>query len=114
MAWGGSAPPPPPPPHDFAGHRIDIASDELTPARIAHTLATAAGFPVVHQEVPLSHVRTRSADLAAMFEYFTTAGLDVDVPALRRDHPEVRWHTFAEWTAEQDWTALLFPLPRRP
>jgi uncharacterized protein YbjT (DUF2867 family) len=97
---------------DFAGHRIDIASDELTPAGIAQTLATAAARPIVHEEVPLSYVRTRSSDLAAMFEYFTTTGLDVDVPALRRDHPEVPWRTFADWTATQDWPALLSPLPQ--
>ncbi|MGW0884767.1 NmrA/HSCARG family protein [Streptomyces sp. NPDC002671] len=91
----------------FTGQRIDIASDERTPAEIAAILATATGGPIAHQQVPLHAVRTRSADLAAMFEYFCTTGLDVDVAALRRDHPEVGWHSFADWATGQDWPVLL-------
>lgn len=96
---------------EFTGQRIDIASDERTPGQIAKTLAAATGRPVTHQEVPLAYVRTRSADLAAMFEYFTTSGLDVDVAGLRRDYPEVGWHSFAEWAVAQDWTTLLASAP---
>uniref|UniRef100_UPI00056D2063 NmrA family NAD(P)-binding protein n=1 Tax=Streptomyces sp. NRRL S-146 TaxID=1463884 RepID=UPI00056D2063 len=96
---------------EFTGQRIDIASDERTPGQIAKTLAAATGRPVTHQEVPLAYVRTRSADLAAMFEYFTTSGLDVDVAGLRREYPEVGWHSFAEWAVAQDWTTLLASAP---
>ncbi|PJJ00194.1 uncharacterized protein YbjT (DUF2867 family) [Streptomyces sp. 2333.5] len=96
---------------DFAGHRIDIASDECTPGQMAQILATALGLPVAHQEVPLAYVRSRSADLAAMFEYFTTVGLDVDVTGLRRDYPEVSWHSFTDWAVAQDWPALLSHAP---
>ncbi|MFD8417133.1 NmrA/HSCARG family protein [Streptomyces sp. NPDC059650] len=96
---------------EFAGRRIDLAGDELTPARIAEALAAAAGRPVIHQEVPLAQVRTWSEDLAAMFAYFTTHGLDVDTARLRREHPEVGWHTFADWAAGQDWPALLSGSP---
>ncbi|MGA5823177.1 NmrA/HSCARG family protein [Kitasatospora sp. NPDC094028] len=92
---------------DFAGHRLDIASDELTAEQTARVLATATGGPIAHREVPLAHVRARSADLAAMFAYFTTVGLDVDVAGLRRDFPEVGWHRFADWAVAQDWPALL-------
>ncbi|BDM74726.1 hypothetical protein HEK616_82130 (plasmid) [Streptomyces nigrescens] len=96
---------------EFAGRRLDIASDECTPGQIAEILAVATDRPIAHQEVPLAHVRSRSADLAAMFEYFTTAGLDVDVAGLRRDYPEVGWHSFADWAADQEWSALLAPAP---
>ncbi|MFE6834907.1 NmrA/HSCARG family protein [Streptomyces sp. NPDC057705] len=92
---------------EFAGRRIDIASDERTPAEMAKILADAIGRPIGHEEVPLAYVRTRSEDLAAMFEYFTTSGLDVDVAGLRRDYPEVGWHSFTDWAAEQDWSTLL-------
>ncbi|MFJ9867708.1 NmrA/HSCARG family protein [Streptomyces sp. NPDC101165] len=98
----------------FTGRRVDIASDELTAAQIAAALSAATGRPVRHREVPLSYVRTHSDDLAAMFSYFTTAGLDVDVTGLRRAHPEVGWHTFADWAAAQDWPALLAPNPKEP
>ncbi|MEU6863639.1 NmrA/HSCARG family protein [Streptomyces sp. NPDC046876] len=96
---------------EFVGRRIDIASDELTAAGMAEVLAGAAGRPIVHREVPLAHVRNFSDDLAAMFEYFTTRGLTVDTAALRRDFPEVGWHTFADWAAAQDWPALLAAVP---
>ncbi|MEU6548865.1 NmrA/HSCARG family protein [Streptomyces sp. NPDC046915] len=92
---------------EFTGRRIDIASDARTPGQMAEILAAATGRPVTHREVPLTYVRTRSADLAAMFEYFTTAGLDVDVTGLRRDYPEVGWHSFTDWAVAQDWAGLL-------
>ncbi|GGW65303.1 nucleotide-diphosphate-sugar epimerase [Streptomyces lucensis JCM 4490] len=92
---------------EFTGRRIDIASDECTPEQIAAALAEATGTAVTHQEVPLDHVRTRSADLAAMFAYFTGTGLDVDVSALRRAYPEVGWHSFTDWALAQDWAGLL-------
>ncbi|UQI45588.1 NmrA/HSCARG family protein [Streptomyces sp. HU2014] len=96
---------------EFTGRRIDIASDTLTPGRIAETLTAALGRPVAHQEVSLEQVRKWSTDLAAMFAYFTTHGLDVDVAGLRRDYPEVGWHTFADWAAGQDWDALSATAP---
>ncbi|AOR33509.1 NmrA family protein [Streptomyces fodineus] len=92
---------------EFVGRRIDIASDTRTPHQIAATLTTATGRPITHHEVPLDVVRTHSTDLAAMFAYFTTTGLDVDAPALRRAYPEVGWHTFADWATARNWPALL-------
>ncbi|KOG62439.1 NmrA/HSCARG family protein [Streptomyces sp. MC1] len=92
---------------DFAGHRVDIASDTCTPAQIAATLTTALARPVTHEQPPLGQVRTHSPDLAAMFAYFTDTGLDVDVTGLRHAHPEIAWHTFADWAGEQNWAALL-------
>ncbi|MET8586384.1 NmrA family NAD(P)-binding protein [Streptomyces collinus] len=98
---------------EFTGRRIDLASDARTPGQLAQILTTALGRPVTHQEVPLACVRTRSADLAAMFEYFTIAGLDVDVTGLRRDYPEVGWHSFTDWAVTQDWPVLLSPARAR-
>ncbi|MBL1081746.1 NmrA/HSCARG family protein [Streptomyces actinomycinicus] len=94
-------------PDEFTGLRIDIASDECTPAQQATVLTAALGRPVTHQEVPLEYVRKHSTDLAAMFAYFSGIGLDVDVAGLRRSYPEVGWHTFSEWSVQQDWPTLL-------
>ncbi|WP_017239034.1 hypothetical protein [Streptomyces sp. SS] len=52
-----------------------------------------------------------TADLAAMFAYFTASGLDVDVAALHRDFPEVGRHGFPDWAHAQDRTAILTPGP---
>ncbi|GHD99950.1 NmrA/HSCARG family protein [Streptomyces alanosinicus] len=92
---------------EFTGRRIDIASDARTSTEIAAALTTATGRPITHHEVALDHVRTHSEDLAAMFAYFTTTGLDVDTAALRRAYPEVGWTSFTDWATDQDWPALL-------
>ncbi|MFC9665012.1 NmrA/HSCARG family protein [Nocardia sp. NPDC127606] len=92
---------------EFAGRRIDIAADELTPDRLAAALAVALDRPIAHHEVPLDYVRGHSEDLAAMFDYFATVGLDVDVSGLRREYPDVAWHSFTDWAEAQNWSALL-------
>ncbi|MFF3603113.1 NmrA/HSCARG family protein [Streptomyces sp. NPDC002463] len=96
---------------DFTGRRIDIASDERTPGEMTGILAAAIGRSIAYEEVPLAHVRTRSTDLAAMFAYFTTTGLDVDVAGLRREFPEVGWQGFDDWAGAQDWTSVLAAEP---
>jgi uncharacterized protein YbjT (DUF2867 family) len=72
---------------EFAGRRIDIASDQRTPAEMAEILAGVIRTAVDYQRVPLARVRQWSTDLAAMFEYFTDVGLDVDVDGLRPRPP---------------------------
>jgi uncharacterized protein YbjT (DUF2867 family) len=94
-------------PGEFAGRRIDIASDVLTGKDIAAVLGAACGREVTFEEVPLDQVTARAPELAPMFRYFATVGLDVDVAGLRRDHPEIGWHSLPEWAAQQDWNSLL-------
>lgn len=90
-------------PERFAGRRIDIASQWRTPVQLAAAISAACGREIVHREVPLAEVAGYSPDLAAMFRYFQQVGLEVDVEALHRDHPEVGWHTMARWAAERTW-----------
>lgn len=90
---------------EFAGRRIDIASDECTPAEIGAAIATASGWDLAYEEVPLEVVRRYSTDLAAMFGYFTEVGMDVDVAALRREYPEVGWRSVGQWAATVEWAA---------
>ncbi len=37
---------------------------------------------------------------------FDRVGADADIAALRRDFSEVRWHSFADWALEFDWSVL--------
>lgn len=90
-------------PEEFAGRRIDIASDELTCPQIAETLTAVCGRPITFERLPLTQAETYSPDLAAMFRYFTDTGLDVDVPGLRHTYPEIPWHRFATWATNQHW-----------
>ncbi|RSM51181.1 NmrA family protein [Actinoplanes sp. ATCC 53533] len=93
-------------PAEFAGRRIDIASDVRTGKEIASILGAASGREVAFEEVPLEQVTARAPELGPMFRYFATVGLEVDVAGLRRDHPEIGWHSLAEWAARQNWDLL--------
>lgn len=90
-------------PAEFAGRRIDIASQWRTPEQIAAAISAASGRQIRFQEVPLAVAETYSDDLAAMFRYFQETGLDVDIDGLHRDLPGVGWHTLEKWAADRAW-----------
>ena len=84
----------------FLDKRIDIASDELSGNRAAEIVSSASGRPINY--VPLQ----MSGDPDKMYEWFETVGYSADIETLRRDYPEVGWHTFEEWARGQDWNVL--------
>lgn len=90
----------------FLGRRIELASDEVTAAEQAEILTQASGREIRYVELPLEQVRSFSEDAALLSEWLDEVGYSVDIEALRRDHPEVGWHTFRAWAASQDWRLL--------
>lgn len=88
------------------GKRFDFAGDELSGEDQAKILSQAIGRPINYQEIPIAVARQQSEDAALMFEWFDRIGYDVDIAALHRDFPEVRWHSFADWAREFDWSVL--------
>lgn len=86
-------------PERLRGRRVDIAGEVLTPLDMAARFTAVVGRPVAYRQVPDDIARAYGADLHAMFRYFDTVGLDVDAAALRREFPEVGWHTMADWLA---------------
>ncbi|WP_095089808.1 NmrA/HSCARG family protein [Mesorhizobium sophorae] len=88
------------------GKRFDFAGDELSGEEQARILSEAIGRPIRYQEIPLAVARQQSEDAALMFEWFDCVGYDVDIAALHKDFPEVRWHSFADWARAFDWSAL--------
>lgn len=88
------------------GKRFDFAGDELSGEAQAKILSEAIGRPIGYQEIPIAAARQQSEDAALMFEWFDRVGYDVDIAALRRDFPEVRWHSFSDWAREFDWSTL--------
>jgi len=42
-----------------------------------------------------------------MYEWFDRVGYTADLAALRRDFPDVPFHTFESWAKQQDWKSLL-------
>jgi uncharacterized protein YbjT (DUF2867 family) len=94
-------------PARFRGQRVEIAGDELTGIQQAKILSQRTGRSVQYQEVPLAVIRQRSEDMARMTEWLGRHGYSVDIDRLRRDYPNVVWHRFDEWAAEQDWPRLM-------
>jgi len=90
----------------FAGRRIDIAGDAIAGTDMAVALSRAMGRPVAYAEVPLEALRQQSSEAAIMFEWFDRVGYSADIPALRREFPEIGWTDFAGWAAGVDWRAL--------
>ena len=84
---------------DFVGHRVEIASDELTSAASAVVLSQLLDRPVEHFEVPMEQIRAFSEDFALMYEWFIETGYSVDIDRLRTTYPEVKWHRFVDWAA---------------
>lgn len=88
------------------GKRFDFAGDELSGEEQARILSQAIARPVAYQEIPIAVARQQSEDAAAMFEWFDRVGYDVDIAALHKDFPEVRWHSFVDWAKAFDWNVL--------
>src|SRR5882757_5549852 len=74
------------------GKRFDFAGDELSGEEQAKILSHAIGRPLNYQEIPIAAIRQQNEDVALMAEWFDRVGYDVDIAALQRDFPEVRWH----------------------
>lgn len=94
-------------PARFAGRRIDIASDEVSPGQVMATIARLSGRTLTYAHTPIEQVRAWSEDTALMMEWFDRVGYSADRAALRQEFPEVQWHSFESWAASRDWSALL-------
>jgi uncharacterized protein YbjT (DUF2867 family) len=88
------------------GRRFDIAGDELTGEEAADVLSKVTGRDIRYEGFPPDVLRAQSEDMALMFEWFDSTGYAADIKGLRRDFPDVTWHTFAEWARKQDWSVL--------
>ncbi|HEY6668294.1 MAG TPA: hypothetical protein VI033_03990, partial [Candidatus Nitrosopolaris sp.] len=59
-----------------------------------------------YEQVPMEQIRQASEDLAVMYEWFERIGTGVDVAALHKQYPEVKWLTFKDWVKSQNWGHL--------
>ncbi len=90
----------------FLGRRVDSAGDEVEGARVAEMLSRVSGHQIDYAEADIGELLAMNQDLGKMFEWFNQVGYSADIPALRRDYPEVGWHRLEEWAQAQDWSAL--------
>jgi uncharacterized protein YbjT (DUF2867 family) len=95
-------------PDQFVGRRIDLASDSVTGRQAAAVLSDVLGRDIPYQQLPIDQVRRRAGDeVANMFQRFEDNTYFLDITALRRNHPAVQWHSFADWAKTIDWGRLL-------
>ncbi|MCP3105302.1 NmrA/HSCARG family protein [Myxococcus sp. K15C18031901] len=91
------------------GLRLDVASDEVTGQQAAGLLSMVSGHRLHYEHLPLDYIRERSEDLAAMYEWLDRVGYQAEILVLRKNYPDVRWHTFEDWARGQDWSGLTSP-----
>jgi len=99
-------------PAAYSGSRVELASDAPTPAQMSQELSDALGRPVRFRETPMTDVRRRSSDMAAMWDFLRGPGYQADIAGLRRDYPAVGWTSFTEW-AQRTLKAKAQATPRR-
>ncbi|MEK6706470.1 MAG: NmrA/HSCARG family protein [Bdellovibrionota bacterium] len=91
----------------FVSRRFDIAGDELNGFRAAEILSEIAGRNFAYNEIPLDVVRDGNPAMATMFDWLNHVGTDVNIELLRRQFPEVGWHSFESWARGRDWSILV-------
>ena len=91
------------------GKRFYIAGDDLDGTETAAVLAAASGRSIDYVALPMETVRARSEDIARTFEWFDRVGYSADIAGLRREFPEVTWHSLASWAGQLDWSAISTP-----
>ena len=91
----------------FLGKRVNIGGDEIDGVRTAEMISQALGRNIDYSETDIEGVLEVDQDLGKMFDWFNRVGYTADLLALRRDYPEVGWHTLEEWATAQDWVSLL-------
>jgi uncharacterized protein YbjT (DUF2867 family) len=94
-------------PDRFAGKRVDIAGDDVSGDEAVHILSRVTGKPFQYFQVPMAMIAQRMGDDGVkMYEWFDRVGYTIDVAGLKRDYPEVGWHSFEAWARAQDWKAI--------
>jgi hypothetical protein len=79
----------------LAARRFPLAGERAA-AILARLTGRAFAFQQVDRDVLPDGMRL-------LFDWLDRAGPQVDVPALRRRFPDVRWHTFERWAAGREW-----------
>jgi uncharacterized protein YbjT (DUF2867 family) len=83
-------------PGELARRRIELASDAVSGDQAAETLGYRfERFPLDSLPPPLR----------LLFEWLEHTGTRVDIEALHNEYPEVAWHSFQRWAADQEWPA---------
>lgn len=91
-------------PADFIGRALELAGSELTNPQAAEVFSRVLGKRVRFQRLPLVVTRlVLGREFHQMFRWFNDAGFQADIPALRRDYPEVPLMDLETWLLREGW-----------
>ena len=87
----------------FLGKRIELASDELTPAEIAQILSRVLGRIISHYRTPIQEIRAWSDDLAMVYDSLDRVGTNINIERLRSEYAALDWCHLESWAEAQSW-----------
>jgi uncharacterized protein YbjT (DUF2867 family) len=90
----------------FLGHRLALASDDLSCDDIAQVLSRSTRRTIVHQVFPLEEVEKVNPQLVYLFRWMAERGHGIDVNSTKRELPSVAWQSLDAWATRQDWSVL--------
>jgi uncharacterized protein YbjT (DUF2867 family) len=90
-------------PGEFAGHRIELASDEVTGPQAARILSAVLRRPITHTQAMPAPL----APMAPFFRWIADTGFHADIRELRTGYPDIAWQSLAQWAAAQGWPDLV-------
>ncbi|MEX0744537.1 MAG: NmrA/HSCARG family protein [Phycisphaeraceae bacterium] len=86
----------------WLGRELDIAGDEPTMQQTAATFSSVIGRPVEYVQAPWDAFEQQMGpEYATMYRWFEDVGYSADIPALRREHPDLQ--TFEQYLRRHEW-----------
>lgn len=90
-------------PPDVVLQQVSVSDVGAVGAAMLLQPSRFTGQRIEIQELPLEVIReTGGEDFVRMVQFFRAGGYTVDIDALHRKHPDIRWTAFAEWVATAD------------
>jgi uncharacterized protein YbjT (DUF2867 family) len=91
-------------PDRFVGLELEIAGSELNSPETADVFSRVLGRRVKAHHLPLPVVRlSMGKEWYQMFAWLNKSGFQADIPALRRDYPEIPLTSLEEWLRREGW-----------
>src|SRR6516165_61577 len=91
-------------PERFIGLELEIAGSELTSPEAAQVFSRVLGRRVKFHHLPMTVARlSMGKEWYQMFTWLDKSGFQADIPALRRDYPEVSLTSLEEWLRREGW-----------
>lgn len=86
-------------PDTYLGKTIELVGDAPTPPQIAASISRAVGRSISYVQTPIEFLRQQNAEIARACEFLNENRSTVDIPALRKLHPDLM--DFESWLQKE-------------